>query len=365
MRFHAAVVAAAAAAAVIASVGGGGFLPGPGATGPTPTLIAASYPGSATWPPSGTDEEAGVGARSEQHTATERAHPSRNLADPARSATVDTSTESADQDRDGGHSCPTTTPARTSGRSTDDDSGSSRVTATAILADLITELAGTTGNTGNRIVQTLRGAADSDTEPASDTAAARVPGDLIDLADWYLTLPTGKQGDPDTVENPELATFTNEFFTLDDTGEAVVFSARGDGVTTKNSHYPRSELREMNGSEKASWSNTSGTHTLDVCEAITKVPAAKPEVVAAQIHDAGDDVLQIRLEGQKLMVQYDDGKSEQIIDPDYTARHPVPRADRRRRQQGRRPLQRREEGGTAAHRLGLVLQGRGLRPGQR
>jgi hypothetical protein len=88
-------------------------------------------------------------------------------------------------------------------------------------------------------------------------------------------------------------------------------------VTTKNSHYPRSELREMSGSEKASWSNTSGTHILDVCEAITKVPAAKPEVVAAQIHDGGDDVLQIRLEGQKLMVQYDDGKSEQIIDPEY------------------------------------------------
>ena len=74
----------------------------------------------------------------------------------------------------------------------------------------------------------------------------------------------------------------------------------------------------MTGNEKASWSNTSGTHTLDVCEAITKVPAGKPEVVAAQIHDGGDDVLQIRLEGPKLMVQYDDGKSEQIIDPDYT-----------------------------------------------
>ena len=96
-----------------------------------------------------------------------------------------------------------------------------------------------------------------------------------------------------------------------------MFSARGDGVTTKNSHYPRSELREMNGSEKAAWSNTSGTHTLDVCEAITQVPSAKPEVVGAQIHDDNDDVLQIRLEGQKLMVQYDDGKSEQVLDPDY------------------------------------------------
>ena len=57
-------------------------------------------------------------------------------------------------------------------------------------------------------MQTHLGTADSDsdTEPARDTAPARVPGDLIDLTDWYLTLPTGKQGDPDTVENPELAT---------------------------------------------------------------------------------------------------------------------------------------------------------------
>jgi hypothetical protein len=56
---------------------------------------------------------------------------------------------------------------------------------------------------------------------------------------------------------------------------------------------------------------------MDVCEAITKVPSAKPEVVAAQIHDDKDDVLQIRLEGTKLMVQYDDGKSEALLDPNY------------------------------------------------
>src|SRR4051794_30648325 len=188
MSFHADVVAAAAAAAVIASVGGGGFPPEPGATGPTPTLIAASY--ARAWPSPGTDDEAGVGAPGEQRAA-ERAHPSPNLADRARSAAVDTSAASADQDRDGGDRCPTTAPARTSGRSTD-DSGSSRVTATAILSDLITEFAGSTGNTGdtgntgNRIVQAPLGTADSDTEPARDTAPARLPGDLIDLADWYL-----------------------------------------------------------------------------------------------------------------------------------------------------------------------------------
>ena len=195
-------------------------------------------------------------------------------------------------------------------------------------------------------------------------APARVPGDLIDLADWYLTLPTGKAGDPDTVENPDLEKFTNAFFTLNDARDGVVFSAHGDGVTTKNSHYPRSELREMNGSAKAAWSNTRGRHTLDVCEAITQVPSAKPEVVAAQIHDDKDDVLQIRLEGHKLIVQYDDGKSEQVLDPAYQLGTPyhvrIIAAD----SNGRRPLQRREEGRTAAHRLRLVLEGRRLRPGQ-
>jgi hypothetical protein len=152
---------------------------------------------------------------------------------------------------------------------------------------------------------------------ASAAGRANMPGELIDLSYWYLTLPTGQQGSPDTIQNPNLERFTNEFFKMNPSRDGVEFSANGAGVTTKNSHYPRSELREMNGSEKASWSNTTGSHTLDVCEAITKVPTTKPEVVAAQIHDDKDDVLQIRLEGQTLMVQYADGKSEAVIDPAY------------------------------------------------
>jgi hypothetical protein len=157
----------------------------------------------------------------------------------------------------------------------------------------------------------------TDAPAAATKDTADRPGDLIDLGHWYLTLPTGQAGSPDTVENPDLASFTNEFFKINDKRDGVTFSANAGGVTTKNSRYPRSELREMNGSEKAAWSNTSGTHTLDVCEAITKVPEAKPEVVAAQIHDAEDDVMQIRLEGQRLVVQYDDGSSEAVVDPNY------------------------------------------------
>jgi hypothetical protein len=88
-------------------------------------------------------------------------------------------------------------------------------------------------------------------------------------------------------------------------------------VTTKNSKYSRSELREMRGEEKASWSNTKGVHTLESRQAITKVPPVRPEVSATQIHDGGDDVMQIRLEGSTLVAQYADGAEQVVIDPDY------------------------------------------------
>ena len=233
----------------------------------------------------------------------------------AAAATPDQTTKAADNPTGAGaRACPTTDPARAA-----PDLADTADTADTVDRDTTRPLLGTdpgSDSTGNT---------DSTTAPSGSTSTstsrstkAALPSDVLDLADWYLTLPTGKQGNPDTVEQPDLGKLANEFFKVNDTGDGVVFSAPRDGVTTKNSHFPRSELREMNGTEKAAWSNTSGTHTLDVCEAITQVPSAKPEVVGAQIHDDKDDVLQIRLEGQKLTVQYDDGKSEQVLDPNYT-----------------------------------------------
>jgi hypothetical protein len=146
---------------------------------------------------------------------------------------------------------------------------------------------------------------------------ASMPAELIDTNEWYLTLPTGKKGSPDTIDGSKLANYHSKFFALNEQRNGIVFSAGADGVTTKNSHYPRSELREMDGSKKAAWSNTSGTHTFDVREAFTQLPDSKPEVVGVQIHDDKDDVMQIRLEGKKLIVQYNDGKSEQVLDPSY------------------------------------------------
>jgi len=130
-------------------------------------------------------------------------------------------------------------------------------------------------------------------------------------------LPTGENNRPDEIHQPQLNTFTDPWFHLDDTRTGVVFTANAGGVTTKNSTYPRSELREMNGQEKASWSNTVGTHILRVREAVTRLPAVKPHVVAAQIHAAEDDVIEVSLEGEHLVVEYEDGDDGATLDPAY------------------------------------------------
>jgi Alginate lyase len=154
------------------------------------------------------------------------------------------------------------------------------------------------------------------TQLVGQERAVQYPADLINTDQWYLTLPTGVPGSPDTVEGEQLKTFSNDFFRLTPDRNGIVFAANAGGVTTENSDYPRSELREMNGSEKAAWSNTSGTHILDVCQAVSKVPDGKPEVVAAQIHDGSDDVMQIRLEDRTLMVQYH-GTKNVVLDDAY------------------------------------------------
>lgn len=157
------------------------------------------------------------------------------------------------------------------------------------------------------------------TTPGRPTPGTAVrPSQLLDLRNWYLTLPTGSAGRPDTVEQPALDRYSSAFFQVDAQRDGVVFTANAGGVTTKNSSYPRSELREMNGNEKASWSNTTGTHTLAVRQAVTELPKAKPELVTAQIHDAESDVMEVRLEGKRLIAQYADGKKEFVVDQDYT-----------------------------------------------
>lgn len=138
-------------------------------------------------------------------------------------------------------------------------------------------------------------------------AAASLPSKVLDLRNWKIALPvdTPHAGTPDEIKQPELAGFSlSPYFYAGKGG--VVFQAHAGGATTKNSRYPRSELREMApGGGNAAWSNTSGTHSMTIRQAITQTPQVKPHVVAGQIHDGSDDVIMVRLEGRHLFVEAD------------------------------------------------------------
>ncbi|ONI77627.1 alginate lyase [Kribbella sp. ALI-6-A] len=145
-----------------------------------------------------------------------------------------------------------------------------------------------------------------------------VPADVLDLRNWKITLPIGAEGKPTEVKQPALATYSHDsYFTV--VGDAVRFRAPVNGVTTSGSSYPRSELREMtsNGTANAAWSSTSGTHTLTVRESFDRLPADKPHLVGAQIHDGEDDVTVFRLEGSKLYVTNGDNAHHKLVTSSY------------------------------------------------
>ena len=139
--------------------------------------------------------------------------------------------------------------------------------------------------------------------------ATKTPSKIVDLSCWKLTVPydTERKGNPDEIVQPELATFQDtSCFHSTESKDGIVFQARCGGLTTRNSEYPRTELREMqrDGKSEASWAtDDGGIHSLLVVQAITQTPAVKKHVVCAQIHDAEDDIMMVRLEGKKLFIE--------------------------------------------------------------
>jgi hypothetical protein len=234
------------------------------------------------------------------------------------SSDEDSSERGGNADNDGGSSS-SDSDSKPSTDSTDDDES-----AGATASDKSDQESGSGSGSGtSSSTSTSTGATglDSRISPGLPTNTGPVSGDLpselIDTKDWYLTLPTGKQGSPDLVEGSALAKYHSEFFQLNPAKDGVVFTAGTNGVTTSGSHYPRSELREMVGSDKASWDGRKGKHTMEIVEAITETPKAKPDVIAGQIHGTTDDLMQIHLSGQNLRVKYADGQKFVDLDPNY------------------------------------------------
>jgi poly(beta-D-mannuronate) lyase len=137
-----------------------------------------------------------------------------------------------------------------------------------------------------------------------------------------LTLPTDRQrpGQADEIVQPKLATWPgDEHCFLTPKKDGVVFRAPCGGVTTKGSQYPRCELRQMQpeGRQPAAWStDDTKPHTLELVAAITSLPPVKPHVVCAQIHHASDDLLMVRLEGTRLLIERP-GENDVILEEAY------------------------------------------------
>jgi hypothetical protein len=110
------------------------------------------------------------------------------------------------------------------------------------------------------------------------------PGGNFNLSVWELQEPVGNPGSPTTIPSSKLQGnngFQDSYFYTDKDDGAMTFWAPEKGVTTPNSKYARSELRETNpdGSD-ADWS-LSGTHKLN---ATLRVESVTSNVCVGQIH---------------------------------------------------------------------------------
>jgi hypothetical protein len=113
--------------------------------------------------------------------------------------------------------------------------------------------------------------------PALATDVA--PGGNFDLSVWSLQLPVGSPGSPTTISASQLKGSTGysnpSYFWTDKNDGSMTFWAPEKGVTTPNSNYARSELRE-----NGEWA-LAGKHTLSAQLRITQVTK---NVCVGQVH---------------------------------------------------------------------------------
>lgn len=120
---------------------------------------------------------------------------------------------------------------------------------------------------------------------------------VIDPNQWKLTLPSTQEIKGAAI----LRDHTDEFFYC--TSEGLVMKSPCDAATTKNTKYPRCELREWTLKDVA-WDGE-GFHTLKYTAACTHLPKNKPEIVCGQVHDARDDVFEVKFSGKDIVVFHD------------------------------------------------------------
>jgi hypothetical protein len=131
----------------------------------------------------------------------------------------------------------------------------------------------------------LSGGTTTPTTPASGLNPNVAPGGNFDLSIWQLQLPVGSPGAPTTIQPAQLKGpngYTNPtYFFTDKNDGSMTFWAPEKGVTTPNSNYARSELREMNaGGSAADW-RLAGSHKLS---ANLRIASVTKNVCVGQVH---------------------------------------------------------------------------------
>ena len=137
---------------------------------------------------------------------------------------------------------------------------------------------------------------------------AAAPGSTFDLSHWKLTLPRddagGTTGEATEIKNPQLQTYSSEFFYTGSDG-AMVFWCPVIGATTSGATAPRTELREqmVAGSSSLNWS-TIGTHILRGQCRVTQLPDTGA-VIIGQVHGYPSQRL--------IKLQYDPGRVQVYV----------------------------------------------------
>lgn len=121
--------------------------------------------------------------------------------------------------------------------------------------------------------------------------------DNFNLSTWKLTIPADSLGGivGTALEIVNLTGYESQYF-YDAPDGAMVFRASVDGATTKGSSYPRSELREMNGTKGAAWNLALGgtmTATLKVDAVPTYNYGATGRVIVGQIHGVDNELIRL------------------------------------------------------------------------
>jgi hypothetical protein len=131
----------------------------------------------------------------------------------------------------------------------------------------------------------VRAAATHPVPAASSKLSTTVaPGGNFNLSVWELQEPVGSPGSPRTITSSQLQGakgYQDSYFYTDKNDGAMTFWAPEKGVTTPNSNYARSELREMNSDGSSADWHLAGSHQL---QATLRVVSVTDHVCVGQIH---------------------------------------------------------------------------------